>query len=351
MALSFDPEVRLHSMGGLTRPLFYLPEEDLAACRRVSNAWARAVDKSPRLTPDGSFKAKLTHPDGPVFLHMEPITEENSRGWSQFKDATIDLFHKNEFKKFIEFIAMGVIYHPKIEELSGFTLEEYQLFQQELIDRVNKTNGEVIKTLKQIPGALVGFHPEYSPRKKKYIVYATNTPHFSIPLGNPPVNWKQHRDMYPLLISFVRTASLTDGMDTRCAAEHRGITGSPWEILKNRYRGLSMPAHGFAGSVTANFSPNKTLMRVDPLPIMQSIIIKMLQRGEGYLIAQRKKPLPIKIPKGGFQDEFDKHEAVYESRFGEKDLLDHIIDWGRENPTNWIKIAALVRIYGQYLIL
>ena len=338
--LSDGSGTALPSMNGLlANSLSFFSKEELLPLRQVNKEWNKAVEKKPRQIREGLYGAVFHHINGPIYLRMELLTEENSVPWRKFRNNTMTI-HRYLFD-ILPGVMQGQEYNQLIEKKTGFTSAEFQSFQENVINVAEKTNKKVFSVLRGVFGGAQGFEASLSWKKfPKYVVYATTNPDFIMPADDGPISYKKYTQIYnDILIAFVTTYR-----EEQDKFENRGIFRTPHQILKNQYGGLSMVLHGFSGAVVEQYFSERKIMTVRPLPEMQEIIKKNLHRGEGSIIAKRKKPLLPLLPK---LMEISMFIANHYSKYGRIDLVDYDVIPDEENSENSIKTSALVRIYNQ----
>ncbi len=269
----------------------------------------------------GTYSATFNRNGEPLFLRMELLTKRNELTWSHFKSITLAIANstcRGALSTLICFSEENYDpYDESVIQRTGFTKEEYTEFIKKAIALKKKTNNKIVHLLQanQLGSSFMDTHFEET--KKKYIVYITKNPSFSIEYayyGASKYNLKTFIEHYgDILISIGSDFSKTDSF------HNRGISRNPHWVFEEKYSGLSMLLHSFIGAVATKYFPEKKFMHVQPMASMQCIITKNLLRGEGYIR--------------------DRSGA-------EIDVTDLKVDpYGPECSINDIKVSALNRIY------
>lgn len=255
-----------------------------------------------------------------LFFRMELLTEANTKCWARFKEMTCWVANQNSRGVLSGLVSLaGEIDYPKhkeVEEVTGFTEDEYIIFTEKAIRLKKKTDNKIVKLLEANSVGSNHMCTDFESGKLNYIVYVSKNPSFSIQnadMTGKEINLKNFIESYnDILISVGSDFSKEDSF------HNRGISRNPYWVFEEKYSGLSMLLHGFSAAVADKYFTEKKLMHVKPVGSMQSIIKKNLAPGEGY------------IEHDGIRTDITTLDVSYT---------------GPEGKMNHIMISALKRIY------
>lgn len=80
----------MSNIPSLALTMSFLSTADRYSCGLVSRAWNKEV-KPPHLLQQGLYGARFMHRDGPLFLRLEEVTEQNSENWGAYKEWTYQM--------------------------------------------------------------------------------------------------------------------------------------------------------------------------------------------------------------------------------------------------------------------
>jgi hypothetical protein len=251
---------------------------------------------------EGVFGSTIKYQGEEIYLRMEQLTAENAGAWEHYRKA-VALDYMDQARGILRQLVKtaGTLNYPTFEtkqktyrygtntiaSLTGFSQEEYTAFSDKLLSLKEK----IAASIEGIGGGVAGLETcwndvceSFDPQKaSRYIIYATKNRDFSIPI-TPSTNLKSFfKDYQDLLICMGSNFSQPESF------ENRGIFRNPYWIIEQKYAGLSMLLHGFAGAVATDFFKDKQQMLVKPIGSMQVIIKKALKAGEGYVIVNGQR--------------------------------------------------------------
>ncbi len=276
---------------------------------------------TPSLIREGVYGATFKRDNEDLFVRMERITEENAKAWGKYKEAT--KWMANDSRGVLSSLVTmsGKPSCPtwdKVQDVTGFTAEEYDEFTKKAIALKEKTDGKITTVLKSNSDGINHMITSFSPDEARYIVYVTKNRDFSILKAGQDIKL----DALTLKNYITAYQDILISVGTDFSAEdhfhNRGISRNPHWVFEEKYAGLSMLLHGFTGVVAHHFFPAKKMMLVMPIGSMRVILQKYLERGEG------------------------NHNGV-----DIKDLTVSVEDSDLSNNMHWIKVTALVRIFNQ----
>lgn len=299
-----------------------------------------------------------------IYLHMELLTEENTKQWAQYatqaklivsdtngnddanhptliylaanialdrddetltgKDKNCYENHNYQFKhdseqQLAEVIAntgLAADEFKKIIQLLGRNeFNNINLYNSDKRMFVSKKDNLRVLARNSSGSANMDTIPEGT---TKYIVYATKKPGFriqDIPLKDR-LSLGEFRAYYNNLVMCVGS-----NFKELTSFEDRGIFRNPFSVIANDYKGIAMIMHGFIAAVAERFFPTVNCMIVRPLPIMQKLICATL------------KPEEVTIK----DMTFDVAQESLALSMNNMQQLDY--------PTNTILLDALVSLY------
>lgn len=281
-----------------------------------------------------------------VYLHMELLTPENEKYWTQYKNHThlitkdeiAGIVHLGVYTRFnrkdddyeFAFLDNDESYIPE----TGFNEVEFKNFiellgskgfhDMTIYDRNTDTFFEKKDKLNILARTSEGLDAMHTTADLpfRYVVYATKTPDFDIqrvPIRDK-VNLKEFRDMYNDLVMCVGS-----DLSQETTFENRGIARNPINVIEDDYKGLAMILHGFTASVIECFFKEKKALVIRPLPIMQ------------YLICSTLKPEDVTIEGMSFEEARKNSKKYKEISYNKAHTHDY--------PRNSIHVSALTRYY------
>lgn len=273
---------------------------------------------------EGVFGFTFRRNNEDLFLRMQLLTKQNQERWSykEWSGAIANSSERDPLGTLAYWAGTDKSFHPSY----GFTESEFKDLEEKIVKLKNKTDGKIISLLAK-NSAGINYMNTYADGHR-YIVYITRNRDFSI-LNCNQVDCKSgvSSDQFNVKNFFKYYKDILIAMGSDFSQENsfhnRGIARNPYWVIEEKYAGLSMILQAFTGAFAANYFPDKILMKVKPTFIMQTILKKSLNKGDGYV-------------------EQNEGESV--------DITEYQPKEGMESPMNYIKVSALARIFNDTLI-
>lgn len=295
------------------------------------------------------YSSEITTKDGKIYFRMEPLTKENESHWERFKGMS-EWVANGSTGGILKILLLKAgredcpAYGEDIKDGTGFTQEEYKNFIQESI-KLKKEKCNIAKLIGKNSIGIGHMETSSEPDTKRYIVYATLNPHFSIQKSDAIMaqgkNLKNFFEAYkdilitvgsdfsnkkkfPIMLRNEFTRFGSDFLGEK-SFHNRGISRNPYWVFKGKYAGLSMLLHGFSARVATQHFPMKEYMIVKPTGSMQTIINKSLHAEDAFIFSSTGKKEDVITLKT-----FERFENIEDAP---------------ESPMNFIKISALTRFF------